>query len=471
MRILAIAALLLLAGTASAGDDPWAALTERDLAAIHDILRANHPGAVDSANPAFAQWMELGLAAARERAAQAQSLGDYERALRFYTNGFSDGHIGIGLVAVPDQVRWPGFLLADGGDGKARVALADADAGVGTGAELVSCDRQTVDALLRERVDPYYWNVAIPHQRNTHLFRLFAQGVGDRRALLRACTFTCGKVELKWRRSDRDEYLARVDRALGRDAAVPGLARHGPLWWIRLPSFATGNPATASALATLLRDVRAQASAMRRGTVVFDVRGNHGGDSSWGVELATALWGPDPVRWVTEGFDNTVDWRASESNLRFMEEMVQREQAAGLAVGIAETTAARDAMRAALEQGRELARVDAPRVLHEGPAPLSPVRRVFLLTDHECASACLDFADLVRRLPQVTHIGLPTSADAIYIDNTYAELPSGLAGLGYSMKVFRNRVRANNEWYQPAIRWPGGPMTDAAVLQWVNSLL
>jgi hypothetical protein len=95
---------------------------------------------------------------------------------------------------------------------------------------------------------------------------------------------------------------------------------------------------------------------------------------------------------------------------------------------------------------------------------------VFLLTDNECASACLDFTDVVRRLPNVTHIGLPTSADALYIDNTEAMLPSGLAWLSYSMKVYRNRLRANNEWYEPKIRWPGGVMSDEAVTTWIAQL-
>lgn len=51
-------------------------------------------------------------------------------------------------------------------------------------------------------------------------------------------------------------------------------------------------------------------------------------------------------------------------------------------------------------------------------------------------------------------VGLPTSADAVYIDNTEAMLPSGLALLSYSLKVYRNRVRANNEWYEPQVHWP-----------------
>jgi len=76
----------------------------------------------------------------------------------------------------------------------------------------------------------------------------------------------------------------------------------------------------------------------------------------------------------------------------------------------------------------------------------------------------------MRRLPHVIHIGLPTSADAIYIDNTNADLPSGLGVLGYSLKVYRHRVRGNNEWYEPQVRWPGGPMTDEAVAKWIGTL-
>ena len=127
--------------------------------------------------------------------------------------------------------------------------------------------------------------------------------------------------------------------------------------------------------------------------------------------------------------------------------------------------------RGSTEANQSLVRVaEAPKA-SAGPAPKSLVTgRVFLLTDGACASACLDFADVVRRLPHVTHIGLPTSADAVYIDNTESILPSGLAVLSYSLKVYRNRVRANNEWYEPAIRWPGGVMSDAAITAWIRQL-
>jgi hypothetical protein len=45
-----------------------------------------------------------------------------------------------------------------------------------------------------------------------------------------------------------------------------------------------------------------------------------------------------------------------------------------------------------------------------------------------------------------------------------------LSGIGYSMKLNRNRARKNNEWYAPKIVWPGGEMTDDAVTKWIASL-
>ena len=40
----------------------------------------------------------------------------------------------------------------------------------------------------------------------------------------------------------------------------------------------------------------------------------------------------------------------------------------------------------------------------------------------------------------------------------------------YSLKVYRNRLRANNEWYEPQIRWPGGAMRDEAITKRIAQL-
>jgi hypothetical protein len=463
-----LALLLLPVPPAPAQEPAWAALARTDLQAIHDLLRDNHPGPVDPENSRYREWLAAGLSATLERAAAARSFGDYERALRFYTNGFQDGHVGIGLEISPEQVEWPGFVVGPAADAAVEVTRAEAGSGVQVGDRITHCDGRSVDELMRERVDPYFWNTAIPHERGRHLHRLFHLHARDPIGRLRACRTSRGEVTLKWRRVGREEF-ARVEA--GSRAPAPRLHRVDGVWFVSLPTFAFADDESVERIRALLARLEEKRARLRKSIVVLDVRGNHGGNSAWGRQLAGVIWGQDWVERIAAGFDRTVDWRASDANIEHMARMVEREERAGLAASAAQWGRALEAMKAARAEGRPLARVESRPRAGTGPPPPPRVSgRIFLLTDNACASACLDFADLVRRLPESSHVGLPTSADAVYIDNTYAMLPSGVAGLGYSLKVYRNRVRGNNEWYEPDVRWPGGAMTDTAVARWVKAL-
>ena len=469
-RFILIVSLCFMSTSIQAAENPWVLMTQQDLQGIHDILQENHPGPVDPENHRYAQWLKDGLNLATTRAESASSFSDYVRTLRHYTNGFQDGHIGIALEVHPDDIVWPGFIIDQDFNGQPVVVAAEEDSGVSKDTKILACDGQTIDALMSDRVDPYFWNSAIPHERYRNLSRLFYQDAQDSKRF-QACTFSTGEVKLKWRREDRNDFQKRIDSVHGSSSREPEMKQVGEVWIISVPTLAYSGEEKVKKIRNLISEINTHQSELRNSEVVFDVRGNHGGDSGWGEELAAALWGREWVDWVTSDFDNTVDWRASKSNYTFMQSMVEREKKAGLADQLAYVTKVRDAMKAALDSGTALARVEERPKKKEGSAPLNPIKgKIYFFTDGECASACLDFADVMRHLPNVVHVGLPTSADAIYIDNTYTMLPSGLAGLGYSMKVFRNRVRGNNEWYEPQIRWPGGMMTDESIAKWIRSL-
>ena len=98
------------------------------------------------------------------------------------------------------------------------------------------------------------------------------------------------------------------------------------------------------------------------------------------------------------------------------------------------------------------------------PDEITP--KIYLLTDSACFSACLGMADIIMSFPQATHIGLPTRADAIYIDNRSIELPSGNGRLSFSMKVYRGRARGHNEPYIPQIRYLDSNWETAALDNW-----
>ena len=76
----------------------------------------------------------------------------------------------------------------------------------------------------------------------------------------------------------------------------------------------------------------------------------------------------------------------------------------------------------------------------------------------------------MRAIEGVTHVGQETSADAIYIDNRAVRLPSELGLLGFSMKVYRGRVRGHNESYMPQHEWTDD-ITDTPQLErWIATL-
>src|SRR6185369_17404650 len=119
----------------------------------------------DPENSRYRIWLEEGLKQSSARAQSVRSYSDYNRVLLFYTNGFQDGHLGAVLDVRPEEIRWPGFIVGSDDRGEPQIVYAEPDSGVKVGDQLIGCDARSVGDLMKERVDPYYWNSAIPHQR------------------------------------------------------------------------------------------------------------------------------------------------------------------------------------------------------------------------------------------------------------------------------------------------------------------
>ncbi|MFN0061725.1 MAG: S41 family peptidase [Myxococcaceae bacterium] len=193
--------------------------------------------------------------------------------------------------------------------------------------------------------------------------------------------------------------------------------------WVTLPSF--DNRETT---ANTLRDAVAKAPEWRRhGVVVFDVRGNTGGNSSWGDDFVSAS--TEPTRRGVY-----VEWRVSKENHQYWVEAAKRFATTfgPRARETLEVQQTASLLQEGLDSGASLARqvysATAKRPTGGRDSGASEFRgRVFLLTDGRCFSACLDFADVLLTRPNVTHVGQTTDADTLYIDIRSAPLPSALA--------------------------------------------
>lgn len=460
----------------------WSDIAVDDLHFIRAVLRRDHPGPADTLNPWFRDWYERGFERALALAGRAEDYPGYFFALKYFTVGFQDGHLGALADDVLDDprlsFRWPGFVVGTRHD--AFVVTASEDPRIPVGATLVSCDGRAADELGRSILQTYAGLWSVRGARADLAPHLFVDAGNPFVAPPDTCEFRTegGTLEarLEWRHIDGTDMDEKIRAAGGDTSPDFGVRRFadGGGYWITLPSFATGDDSVAAALRRVEDRIRRAGDSIRAARiVVIDVRGNGGGSSVAGSRIVEALWGAGTLEDVRPR-GVTVDWRVSEGNVRMLRSNLDR-LTRRYGEGSPETAEYRrlvEGVEAALEgdeafyREREAAESSVP----PGLARHHIAGRVFFLTDHACFSACLGFADLLLRIPGIVHVGQETRADAVYIDNTRQRLPSDLGWFGYSMKVYRNRPRGHNESYVPAYRWDGDMRDEEALERWLLGL-
>lgn len=454
----------------AADKNPWAQMALMDLGAIKDTIEVHHPGPVDPENPTYSVWLEQGFVAARGKAEQATSFGDYIFALRHYVDGFNDGHIAAYSYLKPRSVYWPKLLV--GYDGTSyRVAYSEGQAKVGD--TLLSCDGVAADKLYAERVAPYMGLSGLEADKARYAHKLLLEEGNPAAERINVCRFSGEQdydIQLQWRRvSERtlsdtlQDIQGNAERRYNLSLPQKGV------YWISLPSF---NPTRdeIAVLNKLIQDVTARAHEIRQAdAIVFDLRHNSGGSSAWGDKVVNAIWGERFTDRAHRKWYDGVDWRVTTDNIanqaKWAERWIEREGPEGPTARYYATLL--DGMKAAQKEGKLFYRQNGSRPLQDNRIAAGEVTPdIYLLTDYACFSACLDMADTLLSIPGARHIGAPTRADAVYIDNRSVELPSGNGGLSFSMKVYRGRARAHNEAYIPALWYEGSDWSTETIQAW-----
>lgn len=202
---------------------------------------------------------------------------------------------------------WPGLLMARDNRGLTRVVVNDDEPGVPLGAQLLACDGQDAGTLRRQWVDPYRWNADIPHERNVESVFLMTSMEDDPRQP-RVCRFRSAGREfelgLRWSSVPEERLFSLIDQALGRAQTRIAMRQVGQVWFVSLPTFHLQRPEQVEAMQALIRELGERAEILRTAPwVVLDVRGNTGGNSGWGSEVAAALFGKASVDRVEGQFD------------------------------------------------------------------------------------------------------------------------------------------------------------------------
>lgn len=467
----------LIATTAQAQANPWPQMARSDLDFVYKTLQENHPGAIDKENPAFKEWLERGYAAASASSASAASLPDMKRILSRYLAGFADGHLVVNFNQQATHVKWPGFIMGRIGTRYQVTRLADDWKGgalPAVGAELISCDGRAPDTMMNEDILPTLFNLTTLNSvKNRNMFHLLLDDDLVPHQYARCVFGQAGarkEFALEWQRIRQSGYEQYWEAANPRASKRSTITQLAPKrFWVHLPDF---HPDAAGEVE--LKKVIADMPKLRAAElVVFDLRGNNGGNSQWADDTLAGLYGKAFIdhRKALQDNKSYTEWRVSEGNLKHVDGIVAKvsQQFGARSEMAIEFAGLATRMRTALKDGQPFVRQSTtlpPAPASVGPLPLSKARAI-LVTDSSCASSCLNGADVVLSLPDVRHFGHTTGADTVFMDVRKVDLPSGLGYLVLGQKVDRAGLRGNNQPWVPSLQYDGQIGDTEKVKAWV----
>ena len=482
-----LAALLVIGITEAApskiAPSPWASLASSDVGAFCSDIRGVHPGMVDPQSPTFAKQVDRACETAAERARTAASFLDWMEIMQGLVTSFRDGHTGITFTVVPTQLRWPGFLI-DGQGGRWVVrrpsTSAATDSAPPEGAELVGCDKQPAEKFLETRLDQKTVDWSKEPERIRQAFRAFTTYHLDGLPPAKTCRFRQnGKVvdvPLEWRPISTvvmqpllAPYLRRgaSSRPVDVDFAPDGHA------WLRF-----GNFKDETTLKALEAELLAKQALLRSAPyVVLDLRGNGGGNSTWGGRFASILWGQEAVEarrlaaQSSDPRDYGKYWRSSKAAAAKMHAAADEYAAQGADFA--------DIARYWRELGDTIAAAKSDGLYQDEccrPKPRPSVvptpaysGKVFVLTDAGCFSSGVVVMNTFKRMGAI-QVGEASGQNEVYGESVGPfNLPSGLGWYRIPVSIIR-QPRSSLGGLPPDITWTGAMDDDAGLREWIGKL-
>lgn len=436
-------------------NNSWKNIFQKDLKAIYDILSENHPGFYNDQNPKFKEWLNTGYQHALSKSDAISSFADYIYALSFFVNGFKDNHLRINFDKSFLKPEWPGFCI-DYQKGKFLVVHSEKN-DIPLNAELISCDGESPQEWLEKNILPYIdarhieasWFVAAPY------LSLWEGTIVVSKPKKYTFKINNGiqEVDATWKKISSTDYFSKFPKKNLKQQATIRELRPNQVW-ISIPSFYPQTQQEEDALNSIINSISHYAI---YNLIVFDVRGNTGGNSYYGSRILKNLYGEEYYNASLKNIHNKkyVEWRTSTGNIKYMKELIiklEKQFGKGEIVSVFSDIIS-GMQRSQLAGNPFYRKMNSSKETEELQNIRKPLHaHIVVITDSYCASACLDFLDELFTLDSVFHIGLATNADTDYMECRDIQLPSSLAILHFPIKVFRNRIRKANEAYVPQCR-------------------
>lgn len=469
----------------------WVNMTLNDLAGMHKIITENSSAALDKDNSTFVKWLEEGFVQSKAKAKQVSTFGGYVAALRFYAAGFRETHHGLYFAVLPDFWKWPGFTISYM-NGDFVVSYVDKDKDFPkVGDHIIDFDGISTKEAVFNRVFPYLDGTDLSSEAD--LFRATPRVLFDEHnpflTELRKCTVVSNGEKkdllLNWEPIAYTQAQKVLGVALFKNVYSFGIDEFmdGRGAWVSVPTFQFDSEEEQRPM----KDVIAKIPSLRnREVVVIDVRGNEGGSSTWGNLILEGLYGDAFVnqKHGIASYDDSsdkeqfVEYRVSPNNLKRLKEVTTVMNRAHGQDSIWYTFF--DQITVLME--RALKNDSKPAFVRSKNEPIVQLLdntkeqsrfagKLVFITDENCFSSCLDFADIIFDMPNVMHVGLPTRTDSPYTEVNGHPVPSKMAWLNYTFGLQHNRKRGVNQAYIPKSRFNGDMRDTKALKSWVEHLL
>jgi hypothetical protein len=460
---------------AAPGSTDWAAIARQDLNFAGEAIRTRHAGYV-AGQPSVTLPLAAGLRAGLPEADAVRSEQDYLRLMMRFVSGFGDPHTGIDLhLAVRG---WTGLVIDQDSAAKGgRYRVVWSEPGWPTplppnGSVVHSCDGSWIGTWLQMQVAPFM-NRSVEYGATFSSLAqqvMFDLGLGWTPS---ACQFELPdgsrrNFALPLRGVPGGVAQARLDalQPRWRAAASPvGIGMLAPdKRWVGMPNF---NGARSGAAYEALYPKLA--ALPKSGWVVFDLRGNGGGDSTWGSRALAALYGEAYAEKLGAAGGASKYLIADAGTADLLKRYIAApEFAASKADSESDLARVEAAMRAGDKMALVFGKADAaaePVVLRRPHGP-----RAAAVIDRNCFSSCMNFLQQLLAMGDTVVLGEPTLGYSPFGEINIIALPSGHGALRIPSAIFTT-AQATREPFVPDYPFGGNMADGEAVRQWVNTTL
>lgn len=199
--------------------------------------------------------------------------------------------------------------------------------------------------------------------------------------------------------------------------------------------------------------------------IVFDLRGNRGGQTTWSIPIIRNLWGDKYLKSLGDKNDFNQDWvrkiRISKENFNDFKSQYDQQ--------------AVKAYTASLKNGEDFflkkwSIFDDTQNLYTN-ADNEPFKaKIYVLTDKFCRSTCWFFVQHLKQIPGVVHLGEATTIQSMYSYAKQDRTPSEHFDLFYPTQI---RVKPSTDLgtsLVPDKIYDGDFSNEPAVISWVLSI-